>query len=88
MYRIRHLVSVVLGSLFLGLVAGPAFAGPAPLDEGEGAVVDPPAPPSSGSDPSAWLYAGYAAALAAVLLVAVVAIALDRHAHAHAPQHA
>lgn len=85
MSRTRQILSTVVGTVLLVLLAGPASAGPAPLDEGGGGSVGGPGP-SAGSDPSIWMYVGYAAAgLLVIAVVAITAIALDRHAH-HAPQ--
>ncbi|HEX4699810.1 MAG TPA: hypothetical protein VH857_10685 [Actinomycetes bacterium] len=85
MFRTRQLLSTLLGALLLVVVAGPAFAQPGPLDDGPTGSGGS-TPVTTGSDTSVWLYAGYAAAvLAAVLLIAVVAVTIDRHAHQHAP---
>ena len=82
MLRTRYLLSVVVGTVLLLVVAGPAQAGPAPLDE-TGTGSTPPAPPSSGTD--LWTYVGYAAAVLAVIAAVMVAsIVLTRHSHRHA----
>jgi hypothetical protein len=83
MLRTRNLLSAAFGTLLLVVVAGPAYAGPAPLDE-TGTGSTPPAPPtSSGTD--LWTYVGYAAAVLAVIAVVMVASAiLSRQSHRHA----
>lgn len=86
MVRTRQILSTLLVSLLLVVVARPAVAGPVPLDEVGGGSGAPGPGPSTGSDPSIWMYLGYAAAgLLVIALVAITAVALDRHAH-HAPQ--
>ena len=84
MLRTRTLLSAAFGTLFLVVVAGPAYAGPAPLDDGStsgGGTT--PAPIGSGS--SLWTYLGYAAAVLAVIAVVMVAsIVLTRQSHRHA----
>jgi Ni/Fe-hydrogenase subunit HybB-like protein len=86
MSRTRQLLTTAVSSLFLLFVAGPAFAGPAPLDErtsGNGAGTAT-VPTNDGS--SIWTYIGYAAAVLLVIgLVAVASIAVARHTHQHAP---
>jgi hypothetical protein len=84
MFRTRNLLSAAFGTLLLVVVAGPAQAGPAPLDDGStsggGAT---PAPIGSGS--SLWTYLGYAAAVLAVIAVVMVAsVLLTRQSHRHA----
>jgi hypothetical protein len=85
MLRTRYLLSTVFGTLLLLVVAGPAHAGPAPLDDGSpsgGGTT--PAP--IGSSTSLWTYVGYA--LAALLVVAVIAATarlVARHAAHRAP---
>ena len=82
MLRTRSLLSAAFGTLLLLVVAGPAHAGPAPLDE-TGTGTQPAPPTSSGSD--LWTYVGYAAAALAVIgLVMVASIVLTRHSHRHA----
>jgi hypothetical protein len=84
MSRTRVLLSAVLGTVLLLVVAGPAQAGPAPLDDGTtsgGGTT--PAPTGSGMD--LWTYVGYAAAVLAVIAVVMVAsIVLTRQTHSHA----
>jgi len=82
--RTRTLLSAAFGTVLLVVVAGPALAGPAPLDDGStsgGGTT--PAPIGSGS--SLWTYLGYAAAVLAVIAVVMVAsIVLTRQSHRHA----
>ena len=84
MLRTRTLLSAAFGTVLLVVVAGPAQAGPAPLDDGStsgGGTT--PAPIDSGS--SLWTYLGYAAAVLAVVAVVMVAsIVLTRQSHRHA----
>jgi len=84
MLRTRTLLSAAFGTVLLVVVAGPALAGPAPLDDGStsgGGTT--PAPIGSGS--SLWTYLGYAAAVLAVIAVVMVAsIVLTRQSHRHA----
>ena len=84
MLRTRYLLSTVFGTLLLVVMAGPAQAGPAPVDDGSpsgGGTT--PAPVGSGS--SLWTYLGYAAAVLAVIAVVMVAsIVLTRQSHRHA----
>jgi hypothetical protein len=83
MLRTRYLLSTVFGTLLLLVVAGPAHAGPAPLDETGTGSTPPAASTSSGSD--LWTYVGYAAAALAVIAVVMVAsIVLSRQSHRHA----
>lgn len=87
MLRTRHILSTALTSVLLVVVAGPAFAGPVPLEESgtSGGGAGPASVPSS-SGSSLWTYLGYAAAVIVVIgLVAVVSMVLSRHAHQHAP---
>ncbi|MGH8893341.1 MAG: hypothetical protein ACRDWY_08570 [Actinomycetes bacterium] len=85
MSRTRQILSTVVGTVLLMLVAGPAAAGPAPLGEGGGGNGRVPGP-SANSDPSIWMYVGLSAAgLLVIAAIAFTAVALDRHAH-HAPQ--
>jgi hypothetical protein len=85
MTRTRYLLSTVFGTVLLVVVAGPAQAGPAPLDDGSpSGGGSTPAP--IGSDSSLWTYVGYA--LAALLVVAVIAATakiVARHAGHRAP---
>ena len=84
MLRTRNFLSAAFGSVLLVVVAGPAQAGPAPLDDGStsgGGTT--PAPIDSGS--SLWAYVGYAAAVLAVIAVVMVAsVLLTRQSHRHA----
>jgi hypothetical protein len=84
MLRTRNLLSAAFGTVLLVVMAGPAFAGPAPLDDGStsgGGTA--PAPIASGS--SLWTYLGYAAAVLAVIAVVMVAsVVLTRQSHRHA----
>ena len=83
MLRTRYLLSTVFGTVLLLVVAGPAYAGPAPLDETGAGSTSPAAPTSSGLD--LWTYVGYAAAALAVIAVVMVAsIVLSRQTHRHA----
>jgi hypothetical protein len=83
MLRTRSLLSAVFGTLLLLVVAGPAYAGPAPLDETGTGSTQPAPPTSSGSD--LWTYVGYAAAALAVIAVVIVAsMVLTRQSHRHA----
>lgn len=83
MFRTRSLLSAVFGTVLLLVAAGPAHAGPAPLDETGSGSTPPAAPTSSGSD--LWTYVGYAAAALAVIAVVMVAsIVLSRQTHGHA----
>jgi hypothetical protein len=86
MLRTRNLISAAFGTLLLVVMAGPAQAGPAPVDDGStsGGGGTPATPPtSSGSD--LWSYVGYAAAVLAVIAVVMVAsIVLTRQSHRHA----
>jgi hypothetical protein len=87
MSRTRQFLSTALASGLLLLVAGPAFAGPSPLEESgtSGGGGGPASVPSSGGA-SIWTYIGYAAAVLVVIgLVAVASTLLSRHAHQHAP---
>jgi hypothetical protein len=89
MSHLRNLrVTALLTGLLVAWTAGPALAGPAPLDRepagssGGGATTDI----GTSSDPSVWTPIGLG--VAAVLAVAVVALALMavvRHTHHHAP---
>jgi hypothetical protein len=85
MHRTRVLLSALLGTVLLLVVAGPAQAGPAPLDDGttsSGGTT--PAPSGSGTD--LWTYVGYAAAALAVIAVVIAAsVFLTRQSHRHAP---
>lgn len=86
MLRTRHLLSTVVGALLLVVVAGPAFAGPAPLDEGGATTGSGPGSVPAGSGASIWTYIGYAAAVLLVVVVLTAAsMAVTRHAHHHAP---
>ncbi len=86
MSRTRQLLSTAASSLFLLFLAGPALAGPAPLDERVGGGNGPPATVPTSTGGSVWTYIGYAAAaLLVVGLVAVASIAVSRHTHHHAP---
>jgi hypothetical protein len=84
MLRTRNLLSAVVGTVLLVVVAGPAQAGPAPLDDGgPSGGGSTPAPIGSGS--SLWTYLGYAAGVVAVIAVVMVAsIVLTRQSHRHA----
>lgn len=87
MLRTRTFLSTALTSVLLLVVAGPASAGPAPLDDGgtSGGGGVPATVPSDGGI-SLWTYIGYAAAVVVVIgLIAVVSTVLARHAHQHAP---
>ena len=85
MPRLRTLLASTVSTLLVVVLAAPAYAKPAPFDEGERAATHGTGRTgthSTGSDPSTWMYAGYAlAAVIAVLVVAIVAIAVDRHTH-------
>ena len=87
MLRTRTFLSTALTSVLLLVVGGPAFAGPAPLDDGGttgGGGVPASVPSNEGT--SLWTYIGYAAAVVVVIgLIAVVSTVLARHAHQHAP---
>ncbi len=88
MNRTRSTLFTVFCTTLLMLVAGPALAGPAPLvPPVEGAAVPPAGPEqSSGSDPGMWAIVGYTAAgLLVVMVIALAAVTIDRHAHHHAP---
>ena len=84
MLRTRYLLSTVFGTLLLVVMAGPAQAGPAPVDDGSpsgGGTT--PAP--IGSDSSLWTNLGYAVGILAVIAVVMVAfVVLTRHSHRHA----
>jgi hypothetical protein len=84
MLRTRYLLCVAFSTVLLLVVAGPAQAGPAPLDDGNtsgGGTT--PAPIGSGN--SLWTYLGYAAAVLAVIAVTMVAtVVLTRQSHRHA----
>ena len=84
MFRTRYLLSAALGTVLLVAVAGPAFAGPAPLDDGSSSGGgSAPAPTASGS--SLWTYVGYAAGVLAVIAVVMIAsMLLARLSHRHA----
>jgi hypothetical protein len=83
MLRTRYLLSTLFGPVLLLVVAGPAQAGPAPLDETGTGSTPPASPTSSGTD--LWTYVGYAAAVLAVIAAVMVAsIVLTRHSHRHA----
>jgi hypothetical protein len=84
MLRTRYLLSSVFATLLLVVVAGPAHAGPAPVDDGSSSGGgSTPAPIGSGS--SLWTYVGYAAAVLAVIgAVMVASIVLSRQSHRHA----
>lgn len=84
MLCIRRFLSTSVGVLLLLAVAGPAAAEPAPFENGPGVPGSSPGV-SVDTGTNLWAYTGYALALVlAVALVAVTAIALDRHYH-HAP---
>jgi hypothetical protein len=84
MFRTRNLLAAVFGTVLLVVVAGPAQAGPAPLDDGSSSVGGT-APAPIGSNSSLWTYLGYAAAVLAVVAVVMVAsIVLTRQSHRHA----
>lgn len=87
MSRTRQILATVVTTALLLVLAGPATAGPAPLDEGGGGGGTVPSPGASGgSDPSIWMYVGFATAgLLVIAVIAFAAVALDRHAH-HASQ--
>ena len=84
MLRTRYLLSTVFGTLLLVVMAGPAQAGPAPVDDGSpsgGGTT--PAP--IGSDSSLWTNLGYAVGILAVIAVVMVAfVVLTRQSHRHA----
>jgi hypothetical protein len=84
MLRTRYLLSAAFGTVMMLVVAGPAFAGPAPLDDGSpSGGGSAPAPTGSGS--SLWTYLGYVAAVLAVIAVVMVAsVLLTRQSHRHA----
>ena len=83
MLRTRHLLSAVFGTVLLVVVSGPAFAGPAPLDDAPTGGSTTPA--STGSGSSLWTYVGYAAGVLAVIVVVMVAsLLLARLSHRHA----
>ena len=84
MLRTRNLISAAFGTLLLVAMAGPAQAGPAPVDDGSSSGGGTtPAP--IGSSSSLWTYLGYAAAVLAVIAVVMVAsIVLSRQSHRHA----
>jgi hypothetical protein len=84
MLRTRTLLSAAFGTLLLVVMAGPAQAGPAPLDDGSSSGGGTtPAPIGSGS--GLWTYVGYAAGVLAVIAVVMVAsILLTRQSHRHA----
>jgi hypothetical protein len=85
MFRTRTLLSAVFGTLLLVVMAGPAQAGPAPLDDGSSSGGGTtPAPIGSGT--SLWTYVGYAmAALLVVAVIAATAKIVARHAGHQAP---
>ena len=85
MLRTRNLISAAFGTLLLVVMAGPAQAGPAPLDNGSSSGGGTtPAPIGSGS--SLWTYVGYAmAALLVVAVIAATAKIVARHAAHQAP---
>jgi len=83
MFRTRNLLSAAFGSVLLLVMAGPAFAGPAPLDDAPSGGSTTPAP--TGSVSSLWTYVGYAAAaLAVIAVVMVTSVVLTRQSHRHA----
>ncbi len=85
MFRTRNLLSAAFGTVLLLVMAGPAQAGPAPLDDGSpsgGGTT--PAP--IGSSTSLWTYLGYAlVALLVVAMIAATAKIVARHAGHQAP---
>jgi hypothetical protein len=84
MLRTRQFLSTALVAAFLVVVGGPAFAGPAPLDDG-GPSGGGTTPAQIGSGSSLWTYVGYAAAaLAVIAVVKVASIFLTRQSHRHA----
>jgi hypothetical protein len=85
MLRTRYLLSTVLGTLLLVVLAGPAHAGPAPVDDG-GPSGGGTTPAPIGSSTSLWTYLGYAvAALLVVALIAATARVVARHGGHQAP---
>ena len=84
MLRTRYLLSTVFGTLLLVVMAGPAHAGPAPVDDG-GPSGGGTTPAPIGSDSSLWTNLGYAVGILAVIAVVMVAfVVLIRHSHRHA----
>jgi hypothetical protein len=85
MLRTRYLLSTVFGTVLLLVVAGPAQAGPAPVDDGSPSGGDT-SPAPIGSSSSLWTYVGYAmAALLVVVVIAATARIVARHAGRQAP---
>jgi hypothetical protein len=86
MHRTRSTLLMVVCTALLMLVAGPAMAGPAPLDPPTGGHSSAPVDAFDGSDPGAWTILGYTAAgLIVVTVLALAAVAVVRHSHHHAP---
>jgi len=86
MHRTRSTLLVVVCTALLMLVAGPAIAGPAPLDPPADGGASAPVDAVAGSDPGAWTILGYTAAgLLVVTILALAAVIVVRHSHHHAP---
>ena len=87
MHRTRSTLLTVVCTTLLMLVAGPALAGPAPLDPASRTVAPRPrSTPSPARTRATWTILGYTAAgLLVVTVLALAAVALVRHSHHHAP---
>ena len=87
MHRTRSILSTVVCTALLMLVAVPAMAGPAPIDPpADSGATSPTVDATIGSDPGAWEVLGFVAAgLLAVTVLTFATVAIVRHTHHHAP---